>query len=52
MDCAPPFLRRTELDFLKKLGLIGKIIIKLLNNKLVKKYRKITYVSVKKFGKI
>lgn len=45
VDCAPRFLKKYEINLLRKIPYLGNKIIQKLNNKWVKKYRKLSYIS-------
>lgn len=49
VDCAPRFATKYELAILKKIPIVGKWLLKLMNKKSVRAFRNITYVSPKKF---
>lgn len=49
VDCAPRFMTKFELSIARKIGVLGRILIKLLNNKIVKSIRRINYVKPKEF---
>lgn len=49
VDCAPRFLKRSELKLLQSLPVVGKKLITALNKNWVRKLRKITYTPSKKY---
>ncbi|MFA6060415.1 MAG: SGNH/GDSL hydrolase family protein [Taibaiella sp.] len=51
VDCAPRFMTRLELTLCRKYGYVGKAIIKLMSNNMIRRLRRITYTSKKSFSK-
>lgn len=49
VDCAPRFMTKIELGIMKRIPIIGKKVIGIMNNNRVRKARKITYVSISQF---
>lgn len=45
VDCAPRFMTKFELTVVRKIPLLGTYLIKVMNRKLVRKIRNITYVK-------
>ncbi|WP_292010861.1 SGNH/GDSL hydrolase family protein [Chryseobacterium sp.] len=50
VDCAPRFATRFEVDFLTRLPVIGKKILKKMNTPKVRNRRQISYVNEKQFS--
>lgn len=50
VDCSPRFMSKLELEVTRKIPLLGKMIIKSLNKKWVRKFRKLTYVKPARFN--
>lgn len=49
VDCAPRFMTQFEIACCRRIPIIGKFFIKLLNRKLIKRIRKVTYVKLERF---
>ncbi|MFU1858155.1 SGNH/GDSL hydrolase family protein [Sphingobacterium sp. NGMCC 1.201703] len=50
VDCAPRFMTKLELSIARKMGILGRILIKALNRKSIKRLRKINYVGPIEFS--
>lgn len=50
VDCAPRFMTKLELAIARKMRIFGRILIRILNRRFIKKIRKITYVTPKEFS--
>lgn len=51
VDCAPRFMTKIELGIMKRIPIVGKKMIGLMNNNRVRQARKITYVPISQFNK-
>lgn len=49
VDCTPRFATKVELALFKRLGWLGQKTMKLLNNRKIRRLRKISYVTIEKF---
>lgn len=49
VDCAPRFASKIEINILRRIPIIGKFLLSLLNKPLVRKYRNIKYVNPSRF---